>query len=44
MDHKTSITISGKTSAGKTTFTNATLCAIPAQKRIITVEDARFSP
>ncbi|MBD0390959.1 P-type DNA transfer ATPase VirB11 [Wolbachia endosymbiont of Pentalonia nigronervosa] len=39
--HKKNIIISGGTSTGKTTFTNAALRAIPAQERIITVEDAR---
>nr|ABI50359.1 vir-like protein B11 [Wolbachia pipientis] len=38
---KKNIIISGGTSTGKTTFTNATLRAIPAEERIITVEDAR---
>ncbi|MDD9331203.1 MAG: P-type DNA transfer ATPase VirB11 [Wolbachia sp.] len=39
--NKKNIIISGGTSTGKTTFTNATLRAIPVQERIITVEDAR---
>jgi len=39
--HKKNIIISGGTSTGKTTFTNAALRAIPTQERIITVEDAR---
>ncbi|MCM1001698.1 P-type DNA transfer ATPase VirB11 [Wolbachia pipientis] len=39
--NKKNIIISGGTSTGKTTFTNATLRAIPAEERIITVEDAR---
>ncbi len=39
--NKKNIIISGGTSTGKTTFTNATLRAIPAKERIITVEDAR---
>lgn len=38
---KKNIVISGGTSTGKTTFTNAALRAIPTQERIITVEDAR---
>ncbi len=38
---KKNIIISGGTSTGKTTFTNAALLEIPAQERIITVEDAR---
>ena len=38
---KKNIIISGGTSTGKTTFTNATLRAIPSEERIITVEDAR---
>jgi len=38
---KKNIIISGGTSTGKTTFTNATLRAIPDEERIITVEDAR---
>ncbi|QKX01793.1 P-type DNA transfer ATPase VirB11 [Wolbachia endosymbiont of Cruorifilaria tuberocauda] len=39
--NKKNIIISGGTSTGKTTFTNATLRAIPVEERIITVEDAR---
>ncbi|MGL9732929.1 MAG: P-type DNA transfer ATPase VirB11 [Wolbachia sp.] len=39
--NKKNIIISGGTSTGKTTFTNATLRTIPAEERIITVEDAR---
>lgn len=39
--NKKNIIISGGTSIGKTTFTNATLRTIPAEERIITVEDAR---
>jgi type IV secretion system protein VirB11 len=35
------IIISGGTSTGKTTFTNAVLRAIPQEERLITVEDAR---
>jgi type IV secretion system protein VirB11 len=35
------IIISGGTSTGKTTFTNAVLTSIPAEERLITVEDAR---
>lgn len=35
------IIISGGTSTGKTTFTNAALKAIPQDERLITVEDAR---
>jgi len=38
---KKNIIISGGTSTGKTTFTNAALLAIPAEERLITVEDAR---
>lgn len=38
---KKNLIISGGTSTGKTTFTNAALLAIPAHERIITVEDAR---
>lgn len=38
---KKNIVISGGTSTGKTTFTNAALRAIPADERLITVEDAR---
>lgn len=39
--NKKNIIISGGTSTGKTTFTNAALSAIPSQERLITVEDAR---
>lgn len=39
--HKKNIIISGGTSTGKTTFTNACLRAIPKTERLITVEDAR---
>lgn len=38
---KKNIIISGGTSTGKTTFTNAMLKAIPKEERLITVEDAR---
>ncbi|MDF3047129.1 MAG: type secretion system ATPase VirB11 [Candidatus Midichloriaceae bacterium] len=38
---KQNIIVSGGTSTGKTTFTNAMLKAIPDEERIITVEDAR---
>lgn len=38
---KQNIVISGGTSTGKTTFTNAMLKAIPSEERLITVEDAR---
>jgi type IV secretion system protein VirB11 len=38
---KQNIVISGGTSTGKTTFTNAMLRAIPPDERLITVEDAR---
>lgn len=38
--HK-NIIISGGTSTGKTTFTNACLRSIPKEERLITVEDAR---
>jgi type IV secretion system protein VirB11 len=38
---KKNIIISGGTSTGKTTFTNAALLAIPKEERLITVEDAR---
>ncbi|WP_375327157.1 P-type DNA transfer ATPase VirB11 [Candidatus Tisiphia endosymbiont of Nemotelus uliginosus] len=38
---KKNIIISGGTSTGKTTFTNAALGEIPADERLITVEDAR---
>lgn len=39
--YKKNIIISGGTSTGKTTFSNAMLRAIPAEERLITVEDAR---
>jgi len=38
---KKNIIISGGTSTGKTTFTNAALLEIPVDERLITVEDAR---
>jgi type IV secretion system protein VirB11 len=38
---KQNIIISGGTSTGKTTFTNAMLKAIPTDERLITAEDAR---
>ena len=38
---KKNIIISGGTSTGKTTFTNAALAEIPSNERLITVEDAR---
>lgn len=38
---KQNIIISGGTSTGKTTFTNAALLEIPHHERLITVEDAR---
>ena len=38
---KKNIIISGGTSTGKTTFTNAALRSIPHDERLITVEDAR---
>lgn len=38
---KKNIIISGGTSTGKTTFTNAALASIPETERLITVEDAR---
>ena len=38
---KKNIIISGGTSTGKTTFTNAALGEIPEKERLITVEDAR---
>lgn len=45
LDHaiksKKNIIISGGTSTGKTTFTNAALLSIPTDERLITVEDAR---
>jgi type IV secretion system protein VirB11 len=39
--NKKNIVISGGTSTGKTTFTNAALLEIPHEERLITVEDAR---
>jgi type IV secretion system protein VirB11 len=39
--YKKNIIISGGTSTGKTTFTNAMIRAIPHSERLITVEDAR---
>jgi type IV secretion system protein VirB11 len=39
--YKKNIIISGGTSTGKTTFTNACLRAIPTEERLITCEDAR---
>jgi type IV secretion system protein VirB11 len=39
--YKKNIIISGGTSTGKTTFTNAALRSIPLHERLITVEDAR---
>lgn len=39
--NKKNIVISGGTSTGKTTFTNAALLEIPTHERLITVEDAR---
>lgn len=38
---KKNLIISGGTSTGKTTFTNAALAEIPTSERLITVEDAR---
>ena len=38
---KKNVIISGGTSTGKTTFTNAALLEIPTEERLITVEDAR---
>ena len=38
---KKNVIISGGTSTGKTTFTNAALLEIPIDERLITVEDAR---
>lgn len=38
---KKNIIISGGTSTGKTTFTNAVIRSIPSDERLITVEDAR---
>lgn len=39
--YKKNIIVSGGTSTGKTTFTNAMIRAIPHEERLITVEDAR---
>jgi type IV secretion system protein VirB11 len=39
--YKKNIIVSGGTSTGKTTFTNAMLGAIPKEERLITTEDAR---
>ena len=39
--YKKNIIISGGTSTGKTTFTNAVIRSIPQSERLITVEDAR---
>lgn len=39
--YKKNIIISGGTSTGKTTFTNACIRAIPSHERLITAEDAR---
>jgi type IV secretion system protein VirB11 len=39
--YKKNIIVSGGTSTGKTTFSNAMLKAIPSNERLITVEDAR---
>jgi type IV secretion system protein VirB11 len=39
--YKKNIIVSGGTSTGKTTFTNALLRSIPHHERLITVEDAR---
>ncbi|MCE2687031.1 MAG: P-type DNA transfer ATPase VirB11 [Rickettsiales bacterium] len=39
--YKKNIIISGGTSTGKTTFTNAVIRSIPKEERLITVEDAR---
>jgi type IV secretion system protein VirB11 len=39
--YKKNIIISGGTSTGKTTFTNAVIRSIPCEERLITVEDAR---
>ncbi|WPX98035.1 P-type DNA transfer ATPase VirB11 [Candidatus Fokinia crypta] len=39
--YKKNIIVSGGTSTGKTTFTNALLQEIPAKERLITCEDAR---
>ena len=38
---KKNIIISGGTSTGKTTFTNAVIRSIPSHERLITIEDAR---
>lgn len=39
--YKKNLVVSGGTSTGKTTFTNACLRAIPSDERLITAEDAR---
>ncbi len=39
--YKKNIIVSGGTSTGKTTFTNAVIRSIPHEERLITVEDAR---
>ncbi|MFT5702781.1 MAG: type IV secretion system protein VirB11 [Rickettsiales bacterium] len=39
--YKKNIIVSGGTSTGKTTFTNAMIRAIPSHERLITTEDAR---
>ena len=39
--YKKNIIVSGGTSTGKTTFTNAVIRSIPNEERLITVEDAR---
>lgn len=39
--YKKNIIISGGTSTGKTTFTNAVIRSIPIEERLITIEDAR---
>lgn len=39
--YKKNLIVSGGTSTGKTTFSNAMLKAIPSSERLITVEDAR---
>ena len=39
--YKKNIIISGGTSTGKTTFTNAVIRSIPTEERLITIEDAR---
>lgn len=39
--YKKNIIVSGGTSTGKTTFTNACIRAIPSEERLITAEDAR---